>query len=58
VATLEIPGDGEGTSREASRDGSASAADSESIVTPASSSTHQLLDVDVVGAVDEEIWHG
>ena len=50
---------GEGTtSRDASRDGGASAADSASIVTPASSSTHQLLDADVVGTVDEEIWHG
>jgi hypothetical protein len=57
-AALEIPG-GEGTtSREASRDGGASAADSALIVTPGSSSTHQLLDADVVGTVDEEIWHG
>ena len=64
-AALETPsshshgGGGDGTtSREASRDGGASAADSASIVTPASSSTHQLLDADVVGTVDEEIWHG
>jgi len=64
TAALEIPsshshGGGDGiTSREASRDGGASAADSASIVTPASSSTHQLMDADVVGTVDEEIWHG
>ncbi|KIM42507.1 hypothetical protein M413DRAFT_444245 [Hebeloma cylindrosporum] len=57
---LDIPsshaGGGGPTSREPSRE--ASAADSASIVTPASSSTHQLLDADVVGTVDEEIWQG
>ena len=60
-AALEIPllpGDEGTTTREPSRDGGASAADSASIITPASSSTHQLLDADVVGTVDEEIWHG
>jgi hypothetical protein len=61
-STLEIPshtgGAGDATSRGASLDGGASAADSASIVTPASSSAHQLLDVDVMGTVDEEIWNG
>jgi len=28
------------------------------MVTPASSSTHHLLDADIVGTVDEEIWNG
>ncbi len=59
---LEVPshprGAGDATSRGASLDGGASAADSASIVTPASSSAHQLLDADVMGTVDEEIWNG
>jgi len=51
-------GAGDATSPGDFRDGGASAADSASIITPASSSTHQLLDADVVGTVDEEIWNG
>ncbi|KAF8161700.1 hypothetical protein B0H34DRAFT_702189 [Crassisporium funariophilum] len=45
------------TSRDTSR-GGASADSASSIATPASDSTHQLLDADVVGTVDEEIWDG
>lgn len=44
-------------SRDASREG-ASAESASSLVTPANLSTHHLMDADVVGHMEEDIWDG
>ncbi|KAF8952387.1 hypothetical protein BDZ97DRAFT_1930866 [Flammula alnicola] len=55
---LEVPTASHGsTSRDTSRDG-ASAESASSLVTPSNSSTRHLMDADVMGSMEEEIWNG